>query len=539
MHRASRRLLTGLISVLLLSGAAMASNRQITIAIDASKDRHAISPNIYGVAWASKVDLKALNAPLNRMGGNAETTYNWIENAENRSADWYYESYPQKSGKAGEEADTLIGDSKAAGAEALLTMPLIGWVAKLGANRSILPSFSVSKYGPQCDTDYWFPDAGNGLKPDCAMPITGNDPRDAYVKDSPAKEEKWVNHLIKKWGTAANGGVKYYLMDNEATIWFASHRDIHPVGPHAIEYRDKVLDESASIKSRDPSAQVFAPEEWGWSGFFYSGYDQQYAAEHGWNKFPDHQKQQHGMDYIPWLLSEWKAHGHPVDVLSVHFYPQGGEFGDDVSTSMQLLRNRSTRQLWDKNYVAESWIGTQVYLIPRLKQWIDKYYDSATPVALTEYNWGAEDHINGATTQADIYGIFGREGLDLATRWTTPKSSTPTFKAMQMYRNYDGKGSGFGDTSIYASAPSPDDLSAFAALRDSDGAMTVMIVSKVLSGDTPLKLTFAHSTASGTAKVYRLTSGNQIQRLADLPWSGGELDDTAPAQSITLYVLPQ
>ena len=52
---------------------------------------------------------------------------------------------------------------------------------------------------------------------------------------------------------------------------------------------------------------------------------------------------QGGMDYIPWLLSEWKNAGHPVDVLSVHYYPQGGEYGDDVSTNMQLLRNRSTR----------------------------------------------------------------------------------------------------------------------------------------------------------------------------------------------------
>ena len=60
--------------------------------------------------------------------------------------------------------------------------------------------------------------------------------------------------------------------------------------------------------------------------------------------------------------------------------------------------------------------------------------------AITEYNWGAEGHINGATTQADILGIFGREGLDLATRWTTPDPSTPTYKAMKMYRNYDGAG---------------------------------------------------------------------------------------------------
>ncbi len=30
--------------------------------------------------------------------------------------------------------------------------------------------------------------------------------------------------------------------------------------------------------------------------------------------------------------------------------------------------------------------------------------------------------------QADILGIFGREGLDLATRWVCPGSTTPTYQ---------------------------------------------------------------------------------------------------------------
>src|SRR6202000_1523178 len=122
--------------------------------------------------------------------------------------------------------------------------------------------------------------------------------------------------------------------------------------------------------------------------------------------------------------------------------------------------------------------------IPRMKDWIKKDYYAGTPTAITEYNWGDEGHINGATTQADIYGIFGREGLDMATRWTVPKNNTPTFKAMQMYRNYDGANSGFGDTSISASAPSPDDLSAVAALRK-DKTMTAMVGAKELRGSTP------------------------------------------------------
>lgn len=530
-------LMTGLLAM--VSSVAVAGNAQVTVTIDAAAGKHPISALIYGVAWASTKDLKALNAPLNRMGGNATTSYNWAINASNLAADWYFESYPGQGSAAGADADDFIGNTKAANAQPMITVPLIGWVANLGNNRAILPSFSVAKYGPQCGSDPYDPDAGNGVQTDCQTDITGNDPNDAYIPDNPSLEQKWIKHLVQTWGKAARGGVGYYLMDNEASIWFSTHRDSHPVGPHAKEYRKKVLAESAKIKSLDPNAKIVAPEEWGWSAYFYSGYDQQYAAQHGWNRFPDHKKEQDGMDYVPWLLSQWKAAGQPVDVLGLHFYPQGGEYSDDVSQSMQLLRNRSTRQLWDPNYVSESWIDAPVYLIPRMKDWIANNYYAGTPVAITEYNWGAEGHINGATTQADIYGIFGQQGLDMAARWTTPDKSTPTYKAMQMYRNYDGANSTFGDTSVSAAVPNPDVLSAFAALRGSDGAMTAMVISKVLSGDTPVKMTIANFTQSGKAKVYRLTSSNAIQHLSDVAWSNGVLSDTEPAQSITLYILPK
>jgi hypothetical protein len=108
-----------------------------------------------------------------------------------------------------------------------------------------------------------------------------------------------------------------------------------------------------------------------------------------------------------------------------------------------------------------------------------------------------------------------------------------------MYRNYDGGDSAFGDTSVSAVAPNVDKLSAFAALRKADGALTVMVINKVLTGKTPLTLTLANAAASGTAQVYRLTSTNVIQALPPLAWSGGALHDTEPAQSITLYILPQ
>ncbi|HET7780141.1 MAG TPA: glycoside hydrolase family 44 protein, partial [Rudaea sp.] len=346
-------------------------------------------------------------------------------------------------------------------------------------------------------------------------------------------------HLVTQWGNASGAGLKYYILDNEHSIWQSTHRDVHPVGATMDEIRQRMIDYATMVKNVDPAATVVGPEEWGWSGYFYSGYDQQYGAAHNWCCYPDRAAHAN-WDYLPWLLDQMHqnevATGRRLlDVFSVHWYPQGGEFGNDTSTTMQQLRNRSTRSLWDPNYIDATWINDKVQLIPRIRNWVATYYPGLK-TAITEYNWGAESHINGATTQADIYGIFGREGLDIATRWTTPDASTPTYKAMKIWRNYDGNKSAFGETSVSASVPNPDSLSAFAATRASDGAMTVMVISKVLSGSTPVTVNLANFAAAGTAQAWQLTSANAITRLSDINFSGSSFAASAPAQSITLYV---
>jgi PKD repeat protein len=224
-----------------------------------------------------------------------------------------------------------------------------------------------------------------------------------------------------------------------------------------------------------------------------------------------------------------------LDVFSVHYYPQGGEFSDDTSSAMQLRRNRSTRSLWDPSYVDETWINDRVRLVRRLKEWVAAYYPG-TKTAITEYNWGAEGHINGATTQADILGIFGREGLDMAARWTTPAASTPTYKAMKLYRNYDGQRSTFGDVSVRATAPNADNVSAFAAERQSDGALTILVVNKQLSSAVSATISLANFATSGTAERWQLTSSNQITRQPDVTTAGNQIAVSLPAQSITLFV---
>jgi hypothetical protein len=225
-----------------------------------------------------------------------------------------------------------------------------------------------------------------------------------------------------------------------------------------------------------------------------------------------------------------------LDVFSVHYYPQSGEYGSDVSTATQLNRNRSTRSLWDTNYTDASWIQAKVMLIPRIKNWVSTYYPGLR-TAITEYNWGAEDHMNGATAQADILGIFGREGLDIATRWTTPASSSPVYKAIKMYRNYDGNKSTFGETSVLAAVPNPDNVAAFAAQRTNDGALTIMVINKQLSSSASTTINLTNFTGSGTVGVWQLNT-NAISHLPNATYTDAVINMTFPAQSVTLLVIP-
>ena len=526
--------------VLLSPILANAQNPAVTVNVDANANRQAINPNIYGVAHATTAQLNDLNSPLNRNGGNNTTRYNWQLNADNRGNDWYYESIAESNATAGERGDTFFANSRAANAQAMLTIPMIDWVAKLGSNRGKLASFSIAKYGPQTGNDWqWFPDAGNGILTN-GQYVTGNDPNDANVASNSLFQQGWVQHLVSRWGTNANGGLRYYILDNEPSIWHSTHRDVHPTGATMDELKNKIFDYAGKIKAVDPSALVVGPEEWGWSGYLFSGYDQQYGSTHGWSSLPD-RNNHGGADYLPWLLDQLRQNNATtgkrfLDIFTVHYYPQGGEFSDDVSSAMQLRRNRSTRSLWDPGYVDETWINDRVQLIRRVKNWVNTFYPG-TQTGITEYNWGAENHINGATAQADILGIFGREGLDMAARWATPASSTPTYKAMKMYRNYDGNKSTFGDTSVAATMSNPDTVAAFAAQRSADAVLTVMVISKYLSGNTPATINLANFTSNGVAQVWQLTAANTISRLADIGLSGNSFGITLPPQSITLFVV--
>ena len=511
------------------------------ITVDAAADRHAIDPRIYGVAFATEAQLSELNVPLNRWGGNTASRYNWKLDCDNKGSDWFFQSIAATKGPlvAGAAADAFIARTQAGGAVPMMTVPLLDWMAKVGEDRNRkLWSYSRGKYGNQQRYDQWNPDSGNGLKADGKTPVTGNSPGDANVPNSIEFQRAWLNHLTEKWGAAKSATDRYYVLDNEPALWNSTHRDVHPAPATLTEVRNKMITYATMIKAADPKALIVGPEEWGWPAYFYSAADSAWRAKNGYRpNSPD--RVAHGnQDFLPYLIAEFQrasvASGKRLlDVLSIHYYPQGGEYGNNVSPEMQARRNRSTRSLWDPKYKDETWINDTVRLIPRLKAWAAAYPGTLT--GITEYNWGAEGHINGATAQADVLGIFGREGLDVAARWTTPATKSPTFQALKLYRNYDGKRGAFGETSVRAVVEQPDRLSTFAATRASDRALTIMVINK-LTAATEVTLAVANFAAAKNAQLWQVT-GDTLTQLPDMATNNGQLSFSITGPSITLVVL--
>jgi len=542
--------------LVLLAGAAgaPAQNPPAAVGVDANANRHLISPEIYGVAYADAQDMAALNAPLNRWGGNATSRYNWQIDAHSAGADWYFETYSDGAGAPGGSADAYVATTRAAGngAEPLFTIPMIDYLANLGPGRGTLEGFSVRKYGAQAATDPWNPDAGNGVSAATGQDITGNNPLDTGVANSAAVQQAWVGHFVSAFGPASGAtGIKYYILDNEPSLWRSTHRDVHPNPTTYQELFDKIVAYATAIRAADPGAKILGPEEWSWWAMYVSGFDQANGTAPASSDYNTHNQTY----YYPWLLQKLQAYRQQtgtalIDVLTVHCYNAIPD-GSDDSPAAQQVRNRETRILWDPSFQDPSWYGDigingrVLNWIPTLKAMVSQYCPGLQ-VGCTEYNWGDEPNLNGATTQADVLGIYGREGIDLATRWTvatntgtSPKTIYVTYLASQIYRNYDGQDSTFGDISVAAGVANPDNLSAFAAVRRSDGALTVMVVNKQ-QGATPVAVSLANFPAAGAAQAWQINSAAQraIARVADVPVANGAFAAVVPSQSVTLFVVP-
>lgn len=505
------------------------------VSIELNSSGHPISPLIYGVASGDPTLIRTLGATVARWGGNTSTRYNWFNgHAWNAARDWEFRNanYGQPSGSA---ADSFIGSALGAGAAPLMTVPMIGWVARDDNNqtRSVgVPADGGAPIRSGSDAIAGYDPTQNQLitsVPSYARgPASSSDPLGTGSSVSAVYQDEWIQHLRLSFGDGPNG-VELYAMDNEPDLWSSTHTDVHPVRMSYDDLLRVFLEYSSVVKDMAPSAKVLGPDVSGWDGYWYS------ALDRGSDNFATHADQQRhgGTPFLEWWLkqvasADRKNGRRSLDYLDVHYYPQAQSvFSGATDPATDALRVRSTRSLFDPSYTDESWIRQPVDLIPRLKRWIADSYPG-TKLAITEYNWGGEKDASGAVALAIVLGTFGSEGVDLATYWTAPPPDSPAGAAFRLYRNFDGNGGEFGDVSL-GTRSSCAGISAFAARHSVGGAIDVIVANQDPKHGASVRLNLPGATP---VAAYRVLAGSSRIEAFPAPASSATLE--LPAYSLAL-----
>jgi hypothetical protein len=271
---------------------------------------------------------------------------------------------------------------------------------------------------------------------------------------------------------------------------------------------------------------------------------------------PDHNNR----DFLDFYLAQMKTAatttGHRlVDVLDVHWYPEARGTclanpmdgcrvtEQDTDAGVVAARKQAPRSLWDPTYTEDSWItqystNGPIRLLPRLFDKIAANYPG-TKLSITEYNYGGAAHISGAIAQADVLGIFGREGLFAATLWRLASDNGFIYGGFDMYRNFDGANGSFGDTSIRATTSDVANATVYASVDAANAGRMVLVCINKNDAARSAGIVISHTVQFHTARVYQLTGASSVpQRLTDINLSlTNALQFTMPANSVSTLVL--
>jgi hypothetical protein len=538
--------------VLLATLPGIAIGVPVAVSVDLSANAHAFSPMIFGVAFGDPARNKQMGYTVDRWGGNSVTRYNWQVNFYNTANDYYFENIPSCNTAycppGLPKADTFITAVFGAGMQPLITVPTIGWTPRgdSALNHPYTVGFSVAKYGSQQSTDFYDPNAGNGNYTN-GTPIVGNDPTDSSTAADPAFEKSWIAHLQSTFGTAINGGVKFYTLDNEVMLWNSTHRDVHPNPATYDETWSKAVSYAAAIKQQDANALVTGPVTWGYCDLFGSAAD---------NCVSGADRDAHGgLPFIAWYLQQVCAYQTQngirlIDYLDLHYYPQdpnvaSGSIYSNANDSATVGRRlRSLKELYDPTWTSEAWIGdlgddatwhySKPNLIPRMKVWINQYCPG-TKLAITEYAWDKDGTDSGAVAQAEVLAIFAREGVDMATRWVAPASGTKAERGFSIFLNYDGAGAKVQGDSVAATSSNIDQIGAY-AFHGNQRTLVLLTNKDTLTHDVALTFDSAHN---GTWKLYGFSGTSALAQTGTGSISTSTLTLPAlPPISASLLVIP-
>jgi len=526
----------------------------VTITIDPSNSKP-ISPWIYGTNFYSGNTSPQPNFTFDRAGGNRWTAYNWINNGSNAGSDYFYENDNYlcngscNASIPAEAVRLFISGDQTSGLASLVTLQMQGYVSVDTTTLQVpAPYPNLAYFRPTVDMKSTASSA-----PFTTMPPSAATDNNVYMDEFAWNLDQ--DFLSQNIFGASPAHPTFISLDNEPDLWNATHQEVQgSTNISSANFITKTVNLTTALKDLGKNAQtptghfsnlvIFGPVNYGFNGIY------------GWQGDPTLSPTPNGADwfadkYLAGIKAASTTYGAPlVDVYDFHWYSEATDgttrvtnmTGSNLTDPQIQAIVQSSRSLWDTTYKENSWIansvlGGPIYILGRLQAKI-AVANPGMKISITEYESGGFNHIAGTIAQADNLGIFGSEGLFAANFWPPSGTYSYTLAGFRAYRDFDGAGANFGDTSLQSTS---SDVASVVVYASTDTTTPGRVVFVAINRSNAQKVTAINGqTLSGTAHVYQMTSASaygqtvvQPVSIGTMAASGSSLTVTLPAYSVT------
>lgn len=524
----------------------------ITIQIDASAQKHRISPFIYGKNHGISDDpskptsdsiirlYKDCGVKIIRLGGgNNQTKYNWRAKLSSHP-DWFNNVYAHDWDFSAQEIQ-----NKLPGVCGLFSFQLLGWVADNNEN-----NWNDWQWGQQHQGTYpprEFNLAGGGNVNDDGTELLTEGDHNLYLKPWPAESTTAIlDHWFADDGIGLDKKLfQYWNMDNEPDIWNGTHDDVMKDSVPWQTFIDNYIAVASSARRKFPNIKLVGPvttNEWqwyNWNNSTLSINENGIIKKYIWLEY-----------FIKLLAQEQSSSGvRLIDVFDFHFYPSMIS-ADDIHNITQLHR------IWfdtTYNYPKANGVKkigpngwnpdtTKEFIMERVRRWLNQYMGNDHGVTFGITECGAIYHGNAsvnAVWYASHLGEFARQpDVEVFTPWEWYPGQ---YEVLHLFTRYM-KANYVKTTSDLDSM-----LSAYSSINDSKDSMTIIFVNRDQSnkhsadvtvegfnpipGEIPL---LQLKNLSG--ETFKSRSGNALQN-STLRVSGKNFSIDLPPLSVTAVIL--
>ena len=461
-----------LIAFLIGSGINVVLAQDVTITVNATVGKKAVSPYIYG--RNNTFDKPAQfyrDAGLRfaRMnGGNNATKYNWRKKISSHP-DWYNNVYGNDWDQSAKDISTTYPYM-----QQMYAFQLIGRVASNTSN-----NFNDWGYN---QSQYWF-GVGQNLAGGGIANTTDATQGNKALKegDSNLYTQVWpadstvaiLHHWFGTGGLGLNkNSLLYWNMDNEPDCWDGTHDDVMKTLISGSAFMDNFITVAKKARALFPGIKICGPvatSEWQWYKWGNTGITIN-GKYYCWLEY-----------FIKRCADEEKTSGIRVlDVVDLHNYPwaQNG----DVD-ALQLHR-----MYYDTNYTYAGANGlftvnggwdtslNKEYIFKRINDWLTQYFGIESGITCSVSEWSPASSESNPNVTSVVYashlGTFANNGVELFTPWTWFNGMWETLHLFSRY----AKGYSVSSTSSIENT-----VSAYTTVNEAADSMTVIIVNRDMS----------------------------------------------------------